>query len=411
MLFLSLFLTQPGRGRKLKDSVKESTNSFKDLKIEDVIEMKMRKEGESEEVTVFVVPEGNNVKILTDAQMEWVRKQKEKQEYRERGLKGERFVQATKYFQDDFIYELNAKEKERIMRTFPFIQYTKSKKKKEENEEEKQTKSVIRFGSKPALSEEFQKIWGTLRDTTDRTLKKFVKKGIFKEVFVDGELYGYQFNEEVVFRGPNEKEEFTKKFNTDKLLDAIKRVNEITETEIKLNNQRNKGNKKFEGDIHPLALLLGLSTRLHFKSFFFLNNHNDDTIIKKGSTVKETLKTTKGRKRFQFLSQNEMWRLYRGTQSKRLKAKERSELKLCLDILITANIFNSYKTGNPRTKKATPQEFYVMNPTLIYVSPNMKCDTEWQEQLMLWFNFGEEEILEMEDDYDFLEEKVEKEEK
>lgn len=122
-------------------------------------------------------------------------------------------------------------------------------------------------------------------------------------------------------------------------------------------------------------------TKTHYKTFLLLQNHDDKDLIKDDENVTDVLKIPNRKRKFKFVKQYEMWNLYKGNKMKKLRIENKAELQVCLDILIKSNILGRWETG--KTK------IYIMNPMLVFVSPNKKYDTQWEKVINTLFDIGD----------------------
>nr|WP_222125736.1 hypothetical protein [Paenibacillus xylanexedens] len=129
---------------------------------------------------------------------------------------------------------------------------------------------------------------------------------------------------------------------------------------------------------HPIAFLGALLTKTHYKSFFLVNNRFDDEIVKEEETVREVLNSSYKKRRFKFLKKYEMWNLYSLTETKKPSADRKLELEACLYVLKRIGALGKWEVGN--------NEYYIMNPSLVFASPNAKCDHDWYQWICTMFN-------------------------
>ncbi len=119
-------------------------------------------------------------------------------------------------------------------------------------------------------------------------------------------------------------------------------------------------------------------TKTHYKSFFLVNNRFDDEIVKEEETVREVLNSSYKKRRFKFLKKYEMWNLYSLTETKKPSADRKLELEACLYVLKRIGALGKWEVGN--------NEYYIMNPSLVFASPNAKCDHDWYQWICTMFN-------------------------
>ncbi|WP_404331612.1 hypothetical protein [Mesobacillus maritimus] len=328
------------------------------------------------EIIKAIIPKKDTIVnvIPLAAKEEYEKKKKLEQEienYRTQGKRKEPFAQVSKGFEMDIIGNYSPAMLSCLVQTIPYMNYTA---------DVTSNSDVIKKGKKPLEQNDLINLWKVSKVTGIKYIKQFIKDGIWEEVSAikkKGNIKYYRFKHKMVFRGKNQNE-FTKKIFLRKLESIISIV--LEETEKALYRESTRKVKRFSS-LYPLALFAALLTKTHYKTFFLLHNHDDPDLVREGEYVTEILQNPFRKRKFKFLKQYEMWNLYRGNKVKKLKTNEKMELESCLDILVKSNILGRWESGN--------KKFYLMNPGLIYVSPNKKYDQEWGKVINSLFGLGE----------------------
>ncbi|WP_027086841.1 hypothetical protein [Cohnella panacarvi] len=313
-----------------------------------------------------------------------------KQQYRMRARRIEQFAQAMPRYENDVIGTYPARMLECLIRTLPFINYNSGK----FNEQ-----NIIKNQGKAATVSALANLWKVTRPTATKYIKRFIKDGIWSPVKlskVNGSVF--QFKNDVFLKGKKgNKEFFSKKVVLKSLGDMIRTADQ--EVDRILNKPYTREERLYKEQLssfHPLALFGALLTKTHFKSFFLVNNSTDE-IISDEETVSEVIGSSHKRRRFRFMKKYEMWNLYEGKKTKSLSGDRKLELEACLYVLTRIKALGTWKTGK--------SEYIIMNPSLVYVSPNMKCDDEWRKVIGSLFCLPN--IMEKESDPDNLEQERE----
>lgn len=317
----------------------------------------------------------HRVSVTTKDQHKDYLEHKKRQEYMVMGRRAEQFVQTTSLYEKDIAGKYPAKKMECLMKLIPYMNYNGNR--------ELNAMDVIRIHNKPAILKDIAKLWGVHRETASRYLFEFVEDGILEPIEVKG-VNGntYKFKSTFILKGTNLQDNFTKKIILKRFQEVIKRCDEEVKKELK--KEKRRKSPRFDS-LHPLALLGGLLTKTHYKTFFLLRNHEDPNLVKEGESVTKALNMVTRRRKFKFINKKEMWFLYTGQEiSGNMNTKELAELKACIDILIRASAMGEWRSGK--------NNFLLMNPTLVYVSPNMKFDPEWSSVIQTLFNLGDWEL-------------------
>lgn len=286
----------------------------------------------------------------------------EKERYKLMGRKdkNKHFVQCSENYQQNVVGKYSPKMLEALMMLVPYLNY-KGK--------------VIKIDGKHANLYDIKDLLGISKQTTINYLSVFEKDGILESIpsGVKNEN-NYISKSDVLFKGENKSEQFTKKIVQAEMLKVIKSVKDQMNSrkdKTKTNSNLKNAKPKQYREIYPLALLGILIPLFHWKTYILAKNSSDE-LVKENETVREVIRSAKRRRRFQFPYKYDLWNLYKSANVKSLSKNQKEELEECIDILTKAQAI-----------KIIPgqRDIMVINPTLIYVSLHVKCDEDWQEMI------------------------------
>lgn len=323
--------------------------------------------------------QGENEKIINKNSVQAFKEMKEKEEYRKNGQRKNLFAQTNSFYENNVVGRYSPKQLESLMYLVPYMNY---------NTDEKDNKDdIIRIGNKPAILKQLTKIMKVSINTGTQYMEDFITDNIIEEVDTKG-VKGktYRFKNTAFLRGANDSNEFTKKLAFDKLKTVISKI----ETEVKKSVTKEKNLAAFAKkkpkftQLYPLALLGALMSKTHYKTLMFLKNHSDPELVKDGEKVIDILNKTKRFREFKFLKQYELYNMYSGLHIRSLNGNRKAELEACIKILKKLGAIGSWDSNG--------REIFFMNPLLVYVSPNMKCDEEWKKIIFTFFNITSDDF-------------------
>ncbi|MGM0841380.1 MAG: hypothetical protein ACQEWE_11665 [Bacillota bacterium] len=294
-------------------------------------------------------------------------KNKQRELYFKRNNSTEPFVQILNCFTTEIVSRYSAKQFEALIRLLPLINYTN----KSDNYEK-----VLMFNRKRANETILYEVMKVGNKTGKKYLLDFVKDNILEAVNDqrDKRFTYYKSTGKVFLRGIKSDDSFSKKVVLRRLHKVIMDIDKEVEKHKK--KKRSTIKKK---DIYPLALLGAAISVVHYKTFMFMKNYTDDSLVKEGEQVSEVMKMKKRIQQFKFIKQYEWWNMYSGQNLKRLNNEKKQELELCFQILKKVNAIGEWRTT---------KSFLIMNPLLVYISPNEKYDEEWKSVLESLFQIS-----------------------
>ncbi|MDA1569387.1 hypothetical protein PDK93_25395 [Bacillus cereus] len=277
-------------------------------------------------------------------------------EYKDRTARKEPFVQCKKPF-DELVAGYSKLTKECIVKLMPYIGYKED---------------VLKKNGNPLILEDLYTIWDVSHRSARSVLDILIKDGVLIE-FDSGERNTKHFKAtgKIIFKGKN-KNNFTQKINTDALQEFIVKIG----SKLKTREEQAERHGHKISPIYPLALFGGLIPNFHYLTYLLAKN-GSETIVKDKETVHDVLQSPRKIRRFQFLSNIELWNIYSGQNNKTLNRKKREELNECIDILLKVGILGCFTSHG--------KSLYIINPKLIYSSPGFKCDEEWKKFITTLF--------------------------
>ncbi|HFK1471185.1 TPA: hypothetical protein ACLIVI_005308 [Bacillus pacificus] len=293
-------------------------------------------------------------------------KQKEQEKY-QKSLSGESFVQShVKY--NEIFGKLTQAQLHSLMLLVPYMSYHEKPLKKENHE--------------PLTLTEIYDIWGISRMNGPSYIERFIELGIAEIDESNAPAKYLIIKKNVLFKGEKDFDEFNTKIVQPKMKKVIASVTEQVE---RYNNDKRR-KKKME--LYPLALLAVLINRVHFQTFFLVEEDNaNEPVIFEEETVEEVLKSPRKKRRIKFLKKNKLWESMTGQQRKSLKEDQTKKLNMYFDMLIKAEALGAWRSGKT--------ERVVMNPNLMYVTPNTYNET-WYNAITALFAASTEEKSEKE---------------
>ncbi|MCC2380937.1 hypothetical protein LKM00_26430 [Bacillus wiedmannii] len=297
--------------------------------------------------------------IILDPEEE--RKRKDAQKYRNKTGRVDPFVQCTKEYKV-MIEDYNRLAKECLVKLFPYIGYKDS---------------IVKIDDKIASTSDIYDMWGVSNKTGKLILDKIIADGILiEEESGFKSKKQYRCTGKTIFRGKNNKKDFTQKIN-DK---ALKFYIDAVQKKLDVREKTAKKNKKKISPIYPLALFAALIPHFSYDTYILCKN-NSESIILEHETVTEILASRRKRSRFQFLKTYELWNIYSGQNLKNenMSSQERKDIKECMDILLKVGVLGLFSSHG--------KILYLINPNLVYSSPGFKCDAEWIRVIDSLFKF------------------------
>ncbi|MDK8188678.1 hypothetical protein QP794_01105 [Paenibacillus sp. UMB7766-LJ446] len=294
-------------------------------------------------------------------------------EYREKGRRKKHFAQTMPAFEDSIVGKYPSKMLECLLRTLPYMNYN--------GDDITNSDDLIKINGLIANDTALSNLWGVSRPTAIKYINQFVADHVWERKFPEGfNGNAYRFKKDVFLKGKKtDKNYFSKKIVLENLKAIIEQADREKTRILKHPNTREE--RLFAEkltDFYPIAFLGGLMIKTHYKSFFLVNNTFDDEIVKDEETVIEVLKSSHKKRRFKFLKKYQMWNLYSKTKTKKLSSERKLELEACMLVLKRIKALGRWETGK--------SEYYIMNPSLVYASPNMKCDDDWYNFIYSLFN-------------------------
>ncbi|WP_312096191.1 hypothetical protein [Niallia sp.] len=323
--------------------------------------------------------QGANERLISKNSDKSFKEMIEKEEYRKNGERKDPFAQATSVYENGVVGKFSAKKLDSLIRLVPKMNY---------NANEKENKdSVIRIKNKPALTKDLADAMGVSIRTGQDYLDEFIGADVMEEVKLSG-INGkaYRFKNTAFLRGANDSDEYTKKVAFNKLQEIISKVDGEVKKAVGLERSQAafaKKKPKFK-NFYPLALLGVLLSKTHYKTFMFLKNHSDPTLVKDGEKVVDALNMKKRFRQFKFLKKYELYNMYSGLNTKSLSGTQKAELEASMKILKKLGAVGSWDSNG--------REIFFMNPLLVYASPNMKCDEEWKKIIFTFFNITSDDF-------------------
>jgi hypothetical protein len=296
-----------------------------------------------------------------------------KLEYREKGRRKKHFAQTMPAYEETVIGKYPSKLLDCLMRTLPYMNYN--------GDNQVNANDVIKISGKIANDTSLSKLWGVSRPTAVKYIDRFVEDNIWETKKIEGfNGNAYRFKQDVFLKGSkSDKEYLSKKVVLETLGTMITHADqERSRILSKPFTHEEKRYAKGLSTFHPIACLGALLTKTHYKSFFLVNNQFDDEIVKEDETVQNVLNSSYKKRRFKFLKKYEMWNLYSRTETKKLSSDRKLELEACVYVLKRIGALGKWETGK--------NEYYLMNPSLVFASPNAKCDDEWYQFICTMFN-------------------------
>lgn len=361
-----------------KNNKKENNMDFKKSKRAPKIEPIELVDTETGEIIKgnFIRDDGKTQFRLTavnsDDHKEFLQHQKN-EKYKQEGKRKENFAQAMPKYEEDIVGSYSSALLEALILTIPYMNYN--------GDDKLNGRDVIEIKNEPATVGTLAKLWGVHRNTATSYIKQFVQDGIWEEVSV-AEKKGkfFRFTKEIILKGSKGNVAgYSKKV----VLNHLSKVIEESRKELKRikTKPKTRDEKRWAKlNPRPLALLGALMSKTHYKTFFLLKNHTQE-VVKSYETVREVLNSERKIRRFKFLKNIDIWNLYSGQNIKKMNSKEKDELDACIKILIRSGALGRLEFGK--------KEWIMMNPTLVYVSPNLKMDKDWQETINALFNLGQ----------------------
>ncbi|AFQ13284.1 TPA: hypothetical protein ACGW5B_005536 [Bacillus paranthracis] len=303
-----------------------------------------------------LIPHITEPVIILDPEKE--AKKKKAREYRNKNSRTEPFVQCSKEY-EKIIEDYNRLTKDCLVKLMPYINFKDT---------------LVKIDDKVLGTKDLYHLWGVSNKTGKMILESFLNDGIIIEED-SGIKNGKQYRAtgKIVFRGKNNKKEFTQKIDEEELKKYITAVQKkLTARE----NVAKKNNRKVS-PIYPLALFGSLVPNFSYNTYLLAKNNSEDVILE-GETVKEILSSRRKRSRFQFMKNYELWNIYSGQNVTVLSVNEQKELKECLEILLDVGILAQWRSNG--------KKLFLINPKLIYSSPGFKCDPGWKEVITTLFD-------------------------
>ncbi|RAW15514.1 hypothetical protein DC345_12525 [Paenibacillus taichungensis] len=332
--------------------------------------------GENQEYAKIPTDDDTVINVESAKEIQARRRYLKVQAYRDKGRRTEPFTQTMPAYENKVVGKYSPEMLECLFRTLPYMNYNSDK--------DTNSDKLIKMNGIPLNDTTLAQLWGVSRSTATKYIKQFVLDGIWGRKKPEG-LTGnaYRFEKEVFLRGAkNKKAPFTKKIVLVKLKDIIDKADR--ERARIINHPYNKEEREYSKQLtsfHPIALLGAILIKTDYKSYFLLNNSPGDVIVKSDETVLEVLNSTFKSRRFKFLKVYQMWNLYSKAKSNKLSGKQKMELNACLYVLKRVKALGVWDTGT--------RPYYIVNPSLIYVSPHIKCDNHWYSFIESLFNLAE----------------------
>lgn len=334
--------------------------------------------GEQEDYAKIAVDDDTVISVDSAKAIEERKKQMRILVYRRKGKRKEAFAQAMPAYEKNIVGKYSPEMLECLFRTLPYINYNGDKSMNADN--------LIKVNRVPVNDKYLAELWDVSRRTAKKYIDQFIKDDIWEKKHSEG--YGgntYRFKKDVFLRGiKSDKDYFSKKVVLEelgKMLVQADRERDRIMTRAYTNEE--KGYAKLKS-CHPIALLGALLIKTDYKSFFLVNNAASDVTVKPNETVVEVLRSSHKRRRFKFLKGYEMWNLYSKSHTTKLTAVQLLELNACLYILKRIKALGKWETGGA--------EYYMMNPKLVFISPNLKCDDSWYSVIDSLFKLTEAKL-------------------
>ncbi|OME49224.1 MULTISPECIES: hypothetical protein [Paenibacillus] len=302
-------------------------------------------------------------------------KQLKKLKYREKGKQKKHFAQTMPAFEEGIVGKYPSRMLECLLRTLPYMNYN--------GDDVTNADDLIKINGLIANVTALSNLWGVSRPTAIKYINQFVADHVWERKSPEGfNGNAYRFKKDVFLKGKkSDKKYFSKKI----VLENLKAIIEQADREkIRIMTHPNSREERLFAeklsDFYPIAFLGGLMIKTHYKSFFLVNNHCEDEIVKDEETVMDVLKSSHKKRRFKFLKKYEMWNLYSKTKTNKLSSERKLELEACILVLKRIKALGKWETGK--------SEYFIMNPSLVYASPNMKCDNDWYNFIYSLFNLA-----------------------
>ncbi|WP_054023772.1 hypothetical protein [Bacillus sp. FJAT-28004] len=331
--------------------------------------------GEQEDFAKVPVDEDTVISVDSAKAIEERKKQMKIVAYRKKGKRKEPFVQAMPAYEKNIVGKYSPEMLECLFRTLPYMNYN--------GDNIVNAGNLIKVNGIPANDTSLAKLWGISRQTAIKYIEQFIEDEIWERKQPEGYVgNAYRFKKNVFLKGAKgDKDYFSKKVvleGLSRMMDEADRERDRIMTRPYTSNEKEFAKLT---SCHPIALLGALLIKTDYKSFFLVNNASLDVIVKPNETVVEVLDSSHKRRRFKFLKVYEMWNLYSKSNTNKLTARQKLELNACLYILKRIKALGKWETGK--------SEYYIMNPRLVYISPNLKCDEKWYSVIDSLFKLTE----------------------
>ena len=76
--------------------------------------------------------------------------------------------------------------------------------------------------------------------------------------------------------------------------------------------------------------------------------------------------------------------MYSGSNIKNLGGGQKAELEACMKNLKLLGAIGSWDSNG--------RELFFMNPLVVYVLPNLKCDEDWKKVIFTFFNINSDDF-------------------
>lgn len=331
--------------------------------------------GEQEDYAKIAVDDDTVISVDSAIAIEKRKKQTRIVAYRRKGKRKKAFAQAMPAYEKRIVGKYSPEMLECLFRTLPHINYNSDSLVNDDN--------LIKINGIPANDTSLSKLWGISRQTAATYIAQFIEDDIWERKKPKGYAgNAYRFKKNVFLKGAKRKKDY---FSKKVVLEELSRMMVEADRERKriMTKPYTKEEKEFAKltSCHPIALLGSLMVKTDYKSFFLVNNAASDVVVKPNETVVEVLNSSYKRRRFKFLKVYEMWNLYSTSNAKKLSAAQLLELRACLYILNRIKAVGKWEIGTTK--------YYIMNPSLVYISPNFKCDKNWYSVIDSLFKLTE----------------------
>lgn len=371
------------KGFSLMEMLIELTSKYGDMEKMEQINDEIAAITFKNNKTVKLFEQNGNYRLMHENSLTANQKKQELEKEFQANKKEERFVQLMKPYEEKIVGSYKKEPLDLLMKLLPFVHYN--------GNDEYDKDKILKINGKPATYSVISKEYDISLNTVKRYFKQYMKDGIMEPTKIKGTRGDvFKFKKDVILKGLKIEDHFSKKVNVEKLTLMINESEKIKQK--LLTNPKTAEEKALASNLsncYPMAMLAAILVKTDYKTYFLLENAGSENIIKENETVMEVLNSSHKIRRLQFLKRYQIWNLYNGTNiaptnedeesfdDSYLNGKQRAEMRACLYILKKIRAIGVWETGG--------ESFLIINPSLVYISHEMKCDAEWGNYISTMF--------------------------